>query len=305
MNIIETDSLTKRYGQTLAVDSLDLSVREGEVFGFLGPNGSGKSTTIDTLLGFVYPSSGTASVFGMDPAEDGKAIRQRTGVVPDGCELMSGWTGRDHLEFEIESRGVEADVDAQLERFGLLEDADRVATGYSRGMTQRLLLAMASAGDPDLLILDEPSTGLDPNGVAVMQELVREAVESGTTVFFSSHQLSQVESVCDRVGILHEGALLATDSIDSLRSTMGATTYLRVSVDRVPSDVDSLQELDAVDDIRIDGRNLQIQCDGDAQLTVLNHLDQLGATPRHFETERASLQEIFRSYTSESTAGAD
>ncbi|RYJ08506.1 ABC transporter ATP-binding protein [Halogeometricum borinquense] len=305
MNPIETHSLTKRYGETTALDSLEMSIENGEVFGFLGPNGSGKSTTIDILLGFIYPTSGSASVFGIDPTENVTAIRQRTGVVPDGYEVMPDWTGRDHVEFELDSRNVDDDPDALLDRFGLLEDADRVATGYSRGMRQRLLLSMAAAGEPDLLLLDEPTTGLDPNGIRLMREFIRDERARGATIFFSSHRLAQVESVCDRVGILNEGSLLAIDSIDSLRNAVGDNTILQVSVDHVPDDIDSLTTLDGIENLEVSGTTLRVQCAHGRHLDALNHLDRLGATPQRFETETASLEDIFSAYTESETESSE
>ncbi|OLZ41975.1 copper ABC transporter ATP-binding protein [Natrinema saccharevitans] len=297
MCVIETDGLTKRYGDTVALESLDLRVESGEVFGFLGPNGAGKSTTIDILLDLIRPTSGSASVFGLDPRTDGPAIRRRCGVVPDGCSMMPDWTGRDHVAFEIESRGVDDDPDVLLERVGLADDADRVATDYSRGMTQRLLLAMALAGDPDLLILDEPSTGLDPNGVELMQEIIRERADAGTTVFFSSHLLAQVEAVCDRVGILRDGNLVAVDDLETLRSGLATSTTMRVTVERVPDDLSPLSALESVASVRTGEGTIVLECSENATVDVLTTLEDLGAGPQDFDLETASLQDVFSEYT--------
>ncbi|MCF2206553.1 ABC transporter ATP-binding protein [Halobacterium salinarum] len=302
MGVIETTSLSKSYSNTTAVDGLDLSVEQGEVFGFLGPNGSGKSTTIDILLGFIQRTSGTASVFGLDPAEDGTSIRRNCGVVPDGFEVMPGWTGRDHLAFELDARDVDSETTPLLDRVGLLEDADRPATEYSRGMTQRLLIAMACAGEPDVLLLDEPSTGLDPNGAQLLQELVEEQTARGATVFFSSHRLGQVESVCDRIGILADGSLLTVDSIESLRETLSDAAQLRVSVDHVPNELEPLLNHNAVNGVEVDGCTLHIECSVERQLAVLKQLEQLGVNPREFETETASLQDVFAAYTTSAAA---
>ncbi|WP_049952804.1 ABC transporter ATP-binding protein [Halostagnicola larsenii] len=297
MCVLETENLSKKYGNTTALESLDLRVESGEVFGFLGPNGAGKSTTINILLDLIRPTSGTASIFGLNPREDGPAIRRRCGVIPDGCTMMPNWTGRDHVEFEIASRGVDDDPTALLERVGLGDDADRVATTYSRGMTQRLLLAMALAGDPDLMILDEPSTGLDPNGVKLMQEVVRERADRGTTVFFSSHLLAQVEAVCDRVGILRDGELVAVDAIDSLRSELQTEMTMRVSVERVPDDLTALSALESVSAVRTADETILVECVDGAKVDVLTTLEELGADPQDFDVESASLQDIFAEYT--------
>jgi len=214
MPAITVDNLTKSFGQTVALDDLSFRVEEGEVFGFLGPNGAGKSTTINIVLDFARPTAGEISVLGMDAQRYSRDIRQRTGVLPEGVELYDRLTARQHLEFAIDSKNADDDPEALLERVGLVDAIDRKAGGYSKGMAQRLMLAMALVGEPDLLILDEPSTGLDPNGAREMRDIVREESERGATVFFSSHIMEQVEAVCDRVGILRDGKMVAVDSVE-------------------------------------------------------------------------------------------
>ncbi|PSQ26945.1 ABC transporter ATP-binding protein, partial [Halobacteriales archaeon QS_9_67_15] len=231
MPAIELDGLTKRFGDVTALRGVNMTVEDGDVFGFLGPNGAGKTTTIDIILDFVRPTAGSATVLGMDAREDSEAIRERLGVLPEGFDLYDRLTGRQHLEFVAEARGADLDVTETLDRVGLeLEDAERKTGGYSRGMKQRLALGMALVGDPDLLILDEPSSGLDPNGARLMRQIVREENERGATVFFSSHILGQVEAVCDEVAILQDGQIVAEDSVEGLRAATDTGTRLVVSV---------------------------------------------------------------------------
>jgi ABC-2 type transport system ATP-binding protein len=197
MTAIETQGLTKRYGSgddaVLAVDGLDLTVEEGEVFGFLGPNGAGKSTTIDMLLDYGRPTSGTATVLGLDAQDDSEQLRERIGVLPEGYGLYDRLTGRRHLEFAVEWQDADDDPDEILDRVGLDDDdAARPVGDYSKGMQQRLGLGMALVGQPDLLILDEPSSGLDPIGIREMRDIVRAEADRGATVFFSSHIMSEV-----------------------------------------------------------------------------------------------------------------
>lgn len=162
MAAIRTNGLTKRFGgDVLAVDDLDLTVTEGEIFGFLGPNGAGKSTTINLLLDFLRPTAGTAEVLGMDAQERPAEIRERIGVLPEGYGFDTYLTGREYVEWTIETKGADDDPDEILLTVGLAAEADRPASGYSKGMQQRLAFGMAIVDDPDLLILDEPSTGLD------------------------------------------------------------------------------------------------------------------------------------------------
>lgn len=214
---IRTEHLTKRYGSTAVVDALDLVVDSDEVFGFLGPNGAGKSTTIGMLLDYVRPTSGSVRVLGRDPQRDVVDVHRRLGVLPDRYGLYPDRTARQHLEFVVDTKGASDDPEALLSRVGLSDAIDQPAATFSQGMEQRLALAMALVGTPDLLVLDEPFTGLDPHGVRTVRELVHEENDRGAAVFFSSHVLGQVELVCDRVGVVHEGRLVASGTLDELR----------------------------------------------------------------------------------------
>jgi len=306
MAAIELDGVTKRFGDVTAVDRLDLTVPEGEVFGFLGPNGAGKSTTINVLLDFVRPTEGSVRVLGMDPQARSVAVRERTGVLPEGFSTYDRLTGREHLEFAIESKEADADVDAILERVGLDGDGDRKAGGYSKGMAQRLALGMALVGEPDLLILDEPSSGLDPAGAKEMREIVREEADRGATVFFSSHVLGQVEAVCDSVGILREGRLVARDSIEGLREAVGTGATLEITAEGVDdSQLDAVRTLDGVDTASTDGATVTVQCDPGAKTTVIGALEDQGVVVEDFSTRESSLEDLFLAYTEGDAPGAE
>jgi len=308
MAAIELDGVTKRFGDVTAVSDLSLTVEDGEVFGFLGPNGAGKSTTINLLLDFVRPTSGTVTVLGHDAREESVAVRERTGVLPEGFDVYDRLTGRAHVEFATDSKEVDVDPDAVLERVGLGDAADRKAGGYSKGMRQRLALAMALVGDPDLLILDEPSSGLDPAGAKEMREIVLAEADRGTTVFFSSHILEQVESVCDRVGILREGELVAVDSIDGLRTASDADASLRITVGAaVGGDLlAELRGLAGVGSVDRDGDDaLRVRCDSDAKTTVVTTLEDNGVPVDDFSTQEASLEDLFLAYTEDGAVGSD
>jgi ABC-2 type transport system ATP-binding protein len=306
MAAIELDGVTKRFGDVTAVHDLSLQVEEGEVYGFLGPNGAGKSTTINMLLDFVRPSSGRVRVLGMDAQADSVAVRRRTGVLPEGYDVYTRLTGRKHVEFAARSKDVTVDPDAVLERVGIADAADRRADEYSKGMRQRLVLGMALVGDPDLLILDEPSSGLDPAGAKEMRDIVRDEADRGTTVFFSSHVLGQVEAVCDRVGILREGELVAQDSIEGLRDARGGDTRLVVTVSgAVDGAVDAVRDVDGVDDAALERDTLTVSCSSDAKTRVISTLEAAGVTVEDFKTEEASLEDLFLSYTDEAADSAD
>jgi ABC-2 type transport system ATP-binding protein len=303
MSAIELSDVTKRFGSVTALDGLDLEVQEGEVFGFLGPNGAGKSTTIDILLDYVRPTSGTARVFGHDAQAEPTAVRERVGILPDGYGSLGRMTGREQLEFTIEARRGRENPQDVLDRVGLTGDGDRQVRTYSKGMAQRLMLGMALVGDPDLLILDEPTTGLDPAGARMMRETIDDAVRDGQTVFFSSHILGQVEAVCDRVGILYEGDLVAVDSIDALRETAGATGGVTVTLDRVPdqlpANVTVLEGVASVDvDETDDGQpTLDAACTAAAKGRVVQACFDTGADVRDVDTREASLEDLFVAYT--------
>jgi len=301
MAAIETNGLTKRYGDVVALQDLDLTVEAGEVFGFLGPNGAGKTTTIDLLLDFIRPTEGSATVLGHDSTDGADEIRDRVGVLPDGFDLWDRSSGYKHLEFALESTGGSADPDALLDRVGLDQaDAERRVGEYSKGMLQRLAMAMALAGDPDLLVLDEPSSGLDPHGIRTMQDIVREEADGGTTVFFSSHILGQVAAVCDRVGILDDGELVTVDTIAGLREAAGVGSRLVVRVDGQPSA--DLTAIDGVTEVTAEDGTLTVAySDAAAKGTVVHRLVEDGVSVLDFHTEEATLEDLFAAFTETST----
>jgi ABC-2 type transport system ATP-binding protein len=311
MAAIELDGVEKRYGggfglpgrstdSVEALSDLDLAVAEGDIYGFLGPNGAGKSTTINVLLDFIRPTAGHARVLGLDAHAESQRVRERVGVLPEGFSPYDRLTGRQHLDFAIESKDADDDPTKIAERVGIADAIDRKAGGYSKGMAQRLVLGMALVGDPDLLILDEPSTGLDPNGAREMRDIVRAERDRGATVFFSSHVLGQVEAVCDRVGILKEGELVAEDTVEGLREAAGGETALRVEVERLPEDaVAAVRTLGGVSGVTTDEKRLTVDCADDAKTTVLSTLEDNGAPVCDFSTTDASLEEVFASYTTD------
>jgi ABC-2 type transport system ATP-binding protein len=299
MVAIDASGVSKRYGTETALDRVDLAVEEGETFGFLGPNGAGKSTFINVLLDFVAPSQGSVEIFGHDCQTDGVAARDRVGVLPEGYAVFDRLTGRQHVEYAIESKDAEADPIEVLDRVGIREDADRTASDYSKGMAQRLVLGMALVGEPDLLVLDEPSTGLDPNGAAEMRQILREENERGATIFFSSHILEQVEAVCDRVGILQNGELVAVDTIEGLRESIGGGTKLVITVDHLENGtVEAIRTVEGVETVvPNDESTVAVTCTNDAKMDILVELHSAGVDVVNFRTEEASLEDMFIEYT--------
>ncbi|WP_231190250.1 ABC transporter ATP-binding protein [Haladaptatus sp. DYF46] len=296
---IELDNVTKRYGDVTALDQTSLTIKRGEIFGFLGPNGAGKTTVINLLLNFITPTAGTVRVLGRNAQHESLWIQERTGVLPEHSDVYDRLTGWEHIELAIESKNAADNPQEILDRVGLVDNAGRRAGSYSKGMAQRLLLGMAIVGSPDLLILDEPTTGLDPAGAQQVRELAIAENARGATVFFSSHILSQVEAVCDRVGILHEGTLVTEGSPDSLREATADRT-LTVTVDSIPDGVlHSIRQLSGVSDVTVDDLTLTITHTDVAETEILNTLENAGASLETFSTDSDSLENLFLSYTRE------
>jgi len=227
---ISAKGLTKRYGDLTAVDHLDLEVQKGEVFGLLGPNGAGKTTTILMLLGLSEPTEGTIRVVGLDPAKKPLDVKRLVGYLPDSVGFYDALTGRQNLRYTARLNGLdkgesEKRIAVLLAEAGLGEAADVPAGTYSRGMLQRLGLADALVKDPQIMILDEPTMAIDPEGVNEILRLIRSlAEERGVTVLLSSHLLNQVQAVCDRVGIFVKGRLIAQGRPDQLVADDGPVT---------------------------------------------------------------------------------
>jgi ABC-2 type transport system ATP-binding protein len=227
---IRAVGLTKRYGDFTAVDNLAVEVNRGEVFGLLGPNGAGKTTTILMLLGLTEPTAGAVRIAGMDPTRRPLDVKRVVGYLPDSVGFYDTMTGRHNLRYTARLNGIgraeaEARIATLLDEVGLAEAADLPAGTYSRGMLQRLGLADALVKDPQIMILDEPTMAIDPEGVAEILRLIRGlADERGVTVLLSSHLLNQVQAVCDRVGIFVKGRLVASGRPDQLAAAEGPVT---------------------------------------------------------------------------------
>lgn len=225
--LAQTRELTKRYGDVVAVDSLTFEVRRGEIYGLLGPNGAGKTTTILMLLGLAEPTSGEVLVMGLDPARRPLEVKRHVGYLPDSVGFYDRLTGRENLAYTARLNGIprtdaEATIGSLLEQVGLHEAADRMVDTYSRGMLQRLGIADALVKEPQILILDEPTTAIDPTGVAELLKLIRGLVaDRGIGVLLSSHLLEQVERLCDRIGIFSRGRLVGEGTVAELSSRAG------------------------------------------------------------------------------------
>jgi ABC-2 type transport system ATP-binding protein len=292
MNVLETDNLTKQYRSVRAVDGVDLKIEAGEVFGFLGPNGAGKSTFIDMVLDLTRPTAGEISVLGYDPQEEPQAVRERVGVLPESVGYYDKSTAREHIAFASQMKRVD-EPESLLSKVGLSHAADREVGGFSKGMRQRLGLAIALVGEPDLIILDEPLSGLDPGGAQLLRDAVRTERDRGAAVFFSSHILETVATLCDRVGVMNNGSLVAVDTLDNLRAAYGDEEFV-VTLDAVPAE-HGVGALEGVREMETDGETLRLVLDTPrAKARVVRTLEKAGATVLNIETEWTPMADLFR-----------
>ncbi|MGF0314705.1 ABC transporter ATP-binding protein [Nocardia fluminea] len=286
-SIVVTTELTKRYGEHRAVDAVSMCVAAGEIYGFLGPNGAGKTTTLRMLAGLVRPSAGSATIHGLSPGDP--EVLRRTGVLIEGPGFYPYLSGRDNLRVLARYRGHgSAEVEKALERVGLASRAgDRFRT-YSLGMKQRLGVGAALLGDPDLLILDEPTNGLDPAGLAEMRALITDLAADGHTVLLSSHQLAEVQEICDRVGVISDGRLLAESTVAELRGT--ATLLVRAE----PVDV-ALDAVRAVTDgrARVGADGIRVDAGAAMAPAVARAVVSAGADLLELRVDEKSLEEVF------------
>jgi ABC-2 type transport system ATP-binding protein len=225
--VLSTRLLTKRYGSLTAVEDLDLEVSGGELFGFLGPNGAGKTTTIKMLVGLLRPTSGSARVAGYDILADPEQAKARIGYVPDSATLYDKLSAREFLEFSGDLYHVQRQlrdrrIDALLNLFGLADRERDFLSGFSRGMRQKVSLAAALLHDPQVLFLDEPTVGLDPQSARQMKDILQDVCREGKTVFFSTHILEIAERMCTRLAIINHGRLVAVGTLEELRRQVGA-----------------------------------------------------------------------------------
>jgi ABC-2 type transport system ATP-binding protein len=316
MIAIRTRKLEKRYGDNVAVKPLDLDIRAGEVFGLLGPNGAGKTTTILMLLGLTEPSGGTAEVLSLDPARNPLRVKRHVGYLPDSVGFYGGMTGRQNLRFTARLNGLDKSttedrIGEVLERVRLVDAADNRTETYSRGMLQRLGLADALLKDPAVLILDEPTTSIDPVGVAETLDLVRElAHDRGVCVLLSSHLLYQVQQICDRIAIFVDGSVVAMGTVAELagRQRSGAQIQIEVGADGDPEEVAAtLRSVPGVSEVVRDNHDRRLWIvtgQPEVRGSVAQALVAAGQIPWQLHDRGMDLDEIYQRYFTESAVAA-
>jgi ABC-2 type transport system ATP-binding protein len=305
--VLVTEALTKRYDDFVAVDNLNLQVKSGEVFGLLGPNGAGKTTTILMTLGLTEPSAGRVQVLGLDPARQPLSVKARVGYLPDQVGFYDELNALENLLYIARLNGLRRDeayrrMETNLARMGLSEVAHNLVATYSRGMRQRLGVAELLLKAPRLIIMDEPTNGLDPEAARAFLQLIRELKEEGITIILSSHQLHQVQAVCDRVGLFHHGKMVLQGTVDELAQRVLAGAYrihLRAEGD-VATLTAALRQTPGVIQVSQHGPlNYTVEARQDLRGEVARTVIGAGAQLLAFDMEAPSLDDIYAQYFKE------
>lgn len=298
---VEVTKLTKRYGSLVAVNNLDLEVKFHTIHGFLGPNGAGKTTTIKMLIGLLRPNSGSVKVLGQELKWDKPNIRKNVGYMPELPKLPKYLKGVELLDvygrmFGMSKEKRESQTRELLKLVGLEGRGDDLVGTYSKGMQQRLGLAQALLNEPKLVILDEPSLGLDPVGMVEVRDIIRKLAKTDITVFLSSHLLNEVEQVCSHVTVIDKGVALASGSIKEISSELKAPLEIEVEVDNLSETViENLKQLSCVKDVLADGNNLRVKLSTrkDVRSKVSQAISSGGGVILSMNLKGGSLEDIF------------
>ena len=302
--VIETKDLTKRYDGVTVVDCLNLHIREKEIFGLLGPNGAGKTTTILMLLGLTEPASGSAQIYGYNPTREPLKVKRLAGYLPENVGFYANLTARENLRFIAELNGItytEANrkIDELLEMVGIGEVADLAVGKFSRGMKQRLGIADVLIKSPKVAFLDEPTAGLDPEGINQVVDLIANLPQMGTTVVLSSHQLYQVQRVCHSIGILSKGKTVVEGSLEQLSREALAGGNYRIEVEIAqpnPKLIDIVNKVPGVRKVETEGNLLLVNADSDLRAEIAKAVVQSDTPLIQMKIQEFSLDDIYMKY---------
>ncbi|NPV54212.1 MAG: ABC transporter ATP-binding protein [Firmicutes bacterium] len=301
--MIQTIGLTKDYGDFTAVKDLNLHVEKGEIYGFLGPNGAGKTTTILMLLGLVKPTRGEVRLFGKTLKEDYFGLKRRIGVVSEVQYMYEEMTAWEYLCFFADLYGVKDKarrVSELLERVQLYDWRNEMLRGYSKGMTQKIGVVRALLHDPDILIMDEPVSSLDPYGIKEVRDLIKDENQKGKTILISSHLLSEVERTCHRVGIMNAGTLVAEDTMDNIRTRLVDEIEIEVELEAAaPEILQAVSGLPFVKRVQLDGKILGVSTnpDKDYRLDISRAIAAVGGVVVGLNRKQMSLEDAFITIT--------
>jgi len=308
--VLESQGLSKHYDGFVAVDDLDLAVRRGEVFGLLGPNGAGKTTTILMLLGLTEPTGGWVRVLGFDPARQSLSVKARVGYLPEQLGFYEGLTARENLVYTAKLNGLPRDeaqtrIDAALAQIGLSDAADQRVATFSRGMRQRLGVADVLVKQPQLIIMDEPTQGLDPAAAREFLKIVHRLKAQGITVLLCSHLLHQVQAVCDRVGLFHQGRMVLEGTVTELaRQVLGSGYRIHLEVEGPDALEESLSRLDGVLNVtRSDSNLYELEAEKDLRPEAARAVVEAGGRLLLLAVEAPSLDEVYTRYFQQEEVG--
>ena len=298
---IAVDNLTKYYDKVKAVESVGFQVRKGEVFGFLGPNGAGKTTTIKSILGLIRVASGTISINGFDIHKHEKDAKKCVGYLPEKVAFYDSLTAMQNMRFYAAfKKSSKQECAALIDEFGLSDAVNKKVGKFSKGMIQRLGMARAVLGSPPVLILDEPSGGLDPRGVVLIRDKIKQMRQKGTTIFVSSHILSEIQAVCDRVGIISKGVLVAQDTVAGLSRRLNLKPQISVELASLSDKViDAVKKVKGIDKVGTSENTIEVICDPQTKVQVILAIATAGGNIVNLQTKEPSLEEVFMRYTEE------
>lgn len=304
--VLETKNLTKHYGDFIAVDNLNLAIKRGEVFGLLGPNGAGKTTTILMLLGLTEPTKGSVRVLGFDPVRQPLSVKARVGYMPDQVGFYDELTARENLIYIAKLNGIPRDqiksrVEAALERVHLTPVIDKRAGTFSRGMRQRLGLADVLIKNPQLIIMDEPTQGLDPELAHEFLNLIQSLREEGTTILLASHLLHQVQVICDRVGLFSKGRMVLQGTVPELaRKVLGGAYRVQIQADGSATKLrKALENLRDVHHVNLADGMFEIESQRDVRADAADAVIKAGGRLKGLNVESQSLDDIYTRYFEE------
>jgi len=296
---IEVDGLTKTYRGFTAVNKISFRVKTGEIFGFLGPNGAGKTTTMKSILDIIHADVGNIKIKGIDIRTHGKEARKLIGYMPEKVAFYDHLTALQNLSFYAEMRHIPTeDCRALIDIVGLGDTGKKPVGKFSKGMVQRLGMARAILGNPEILILDEPSSGLDPRGIALFRDIILDMKKKGAAIFLSSHILSEIQSVCDRVGIINKGVLVAQDEVSALSKKLQLMPQIIIDLETITDTIDDiLKKIPGVTNVEIHGKQIIITCDSKTKTQVILAIEGAGCSIINIQTREPSLEEVFMRYT--------
>lgn len=308
--VIECRDLTKQYGTFTAVDHLNLTVRKGEIFGLLGPNGAGKTTTILMLLGLTEPTSGSVKVLGLDPARQPLSVKARVGYLPDQVGFYDHLTARENLHYIAKLNGIREPemskrINEALDQVGLSNVADRRVKTFSRGMRQRLGVAEILIKQPQLIIMDEPTLALDPEAVREFLDLIRQLKANGITILLSSHLLQQVQAVCDRVGLFHQGRMVLEGTVGELaQRVLGGAYRIHVEAEGGDAVAAALRALPDVVQVLANGSRYNVEARADLRAEIARKVIEAGGKLLGLSVDTPSLDEVYARYFQKGAAYA-